>query len=262
MAAAGFLRDHGVRWVLGGWSFFTLENLIMSEYRKEIKLAWGGRGGPKAYHNFYNALSSFAVGSTVLAYIRYRNKSLALSPPSAPRQAAAFACRAAGLIAIGQLMPPINTGVIMGAMDYVVGGSAWSSVEGAMCPLVAKSYKEREEIFGIGRVTRRPELFGLMFAGIGGALMATTAAQVAFFGIGPFFSFGALAFHSDRTQRKNGELSATKEAQTSVVPFQALLDGRQSWSKLQEELVLTNALLAVSLSGLMSLRPVFLTMFH
>merc|ERR1712224_743499 len=104
-------------------------------------------------------------------------------------------------------------------------------------------------------VTRRPELWGLAAIGVGGALLAPTAAGLCFFGVGPVLCFGTLALHSDRTQRRGGELSATTEARTSTFPFVALLDGRQSWSALGEELVVPNAAMGVGLALFAMLRP-------
>eukprot|EP00438_Fugacium_kawagutii_P036250 Skav223689 [mRNA] locus=scaffold1907:112067:113819:+ [translate_table: standard] len=115
------------------------------------------------------------------------------------------------------------------------------------------------QVYGITRVSRRPELVGLGFYGIAGALVATTATQVTMWGLGPLVSFSILAMHSDRVQRRSGELSLEKEQQTSLMPFLAFLDGRQSWVTLKEELVTSNlvaaGLLAFFLSAGGAVRP-------
>ena len=89
----------------------------------------------------------------------------------------------------------------------------------------------------------------------GAGLASTTAAQVCTFGIGPAVSLGLLALHADRAQLKTGDLTETKYAQTSVVPFAAFLDGRQAWSALAEELDPQNAAAAVLVAVLFSVRP-------
>ena len=68
-------------------------------------------------------------------------------------------------------------------------------------------------------------------------------------------SLGLLALHADRAQLKTGDLTETKYAQTSVVPFAAFLDGRQAWSALAEELDPQNAAAAVLVAVLFSVRP-------
>ena len=75
----------------------------------------------------------------------------------------------------------------------------------------------RAEVYGILRVTRRPELMAVIALAAGAGLASTTAAQVCTFGIGPAVSLGLLALHADRAQLKTGDLSATKFAQTSLV---------------------------------------------
>lgn len=256
-AVRQWLRDRGVRWVLGGWALFTAENVIMSEYRNEIKRSYGGAGGPGAYQNMYSLLSATCLASTFIGYWRFARFGVAVQPPSMAAKAGAVALRAAGLVTLGQLAPPIN----FGAAPIALGLSAPPpdlppAVRGAMgCPFDFNAQRNQGEVYGVVRISRRPELFGLMAVGLGGALLATTATQVCFFGVGPVLSFTALAFHSDSVQRREGEISATKEAQTSLLPFLALLDGRQSWLALYEEIVPANAGAGAGLALLAVLRP-------
>merc|ERR1711862_1008604 len=123
------------------------------------------------------------------------------------------------------------------------------------CPFDMNAYKDRGEIFGITRVTRRPEILGLGGIAAGGALLAKTATEMAFFGVGPAVSFTILALHSDRTQVISRELSDAKIEQTSIVPFFALVSGRQSWPDLFADLEATNVGAAVFIAGLLAFRP-------
>jgi len=256
------LRDRGVRWVLAGWGVFTVENLVLSEYRSEIRRSWGGSGGHSAYQSLYSLLSATTLGSTILAYWRFARFGVEIRsvPAPLPFRFCAFALRATGFFALGQLAPPVN----FGAASIALGLSTPSmelpaEVRGAMgCPFDMNAYKDRGEVFGITRVTRRPELFGLLAMGLGGTLLSTTATQVAFYGVGPVVCFSLLALHSERTQRKAGEFSETREAQTSLFPFWAFLDGRQSFSALLEDVDPVNACTAVGLAGLAALRPPWL----
>lgn len=257
VAVRHILQDRGARWVLAGWSLFTLENLVMSEYRAEIKRAWGGAGGPGAYQSFYSTLSALALGSTCYGYRLFADTGIKMAPATGRARAVAVALRAGGLVILGQLAPPIN----LGAAPIALGLSKPSSdlpphVRGAMgCPFDFNAYKDRGEIYGITRVTRRPELVGLGAVALGGAFLATTPTQICFFGVGPMACFSILALHSDRTSRRAGELSAEKEEQTSLLPFFALLTGRQSWSALMEETVGSNAGAGVALALLAACRP-------
>lgn len=245
--------------MLAGWTLFTVENVIMSEYRTEIRRAWGGTGGQGAYQTFYSSLSAMAMASTVFAYSRFADTGfvVAAAAKSLPVQASAVALRAAGFAMLGQLAPPINFGAAPIALGLSTPSAELSREERGMlaCPFNFNAYKDRGEVYGITRVTRRPELVGLGAVGLGGALLARTAAQLSFFGIGPCVCFSILAVHSDRTQRGTGDLSPTKEAQTSLFPFVALLDGRQSWSALREELVVSNTCAGIGLALLAMLRP-------
>ncbi|CAK8994102.1 unnamed protein product [Durusdinium trenchii] len=258
-------RDQGVRWVLFGWSIFTAENLVMSEYKTEIKHYWGGRGGPTAYQTMYSTLSGLASLSIFAAYWRFARFGLQLPPPSGSRRLVGLVGRVLGLGALGQLLPPIN----VTALEIALGLRPQPpqhlppQVRGAMaCPFDFNAHAGRGEVFGITRVSRRPELVGLGFYGLAGALVATTGTQVAMWGIGPLVSFSILAIHSDRVQRRGGELSQEKEQQTSLFPFLALLDGRQSWTELRDEMVTSNlvaaSITAVLFSCLGALRPAWM----
>jgi len=256
------LGDRGVRWVLAGWTLFTVENVIMSEYRVEIRRAWGGGGGKGAYQTLYSSLSAATLGSTILAHWRFSRFGVEVRSLPAPpaTRAVAFALRATGLFVMGQIMPPINLGAAPIALGLHKPSMELSAeVRGAMgCPFDFNSQKDRGSEFGVTKITRRPELFGLAAASLGGALVATTATQVAFFGIGPMVSFFILALHSERSQRFSGDLTPEMEATTSLVPFKALLDGRQSWAQFADEVVPVNAWTALGVAVLAAVRPPWL----
>eukprot|EP00929_Paragymnodinium_shiwhaense_P110319 TRINITY_DN77224_c0_g1_i1.p1 TRINITY_DN77224_c0_g1~~TRINITY_DN77224_c0_g1_i1.p1 ORF type:complete len:264 (+),score=37.89 TRINITY_DN77224_c0_g1_i1:80-871(+) len=254
-AAAAFLRDRGARWVMAGWGIFTVENLVFSEYKEEMRRAWGGHGGPKAYQNFYSLCSTAAMGSTVAAYWTFARSSSAVATRTMPKHLGALGFRAAGLIMIGQLMPTFDLNAILTTL-----GMSQLQVDKVpyFCPQNVDVNKEKGDVYGIARLTRRPELLGIVALGIGGALRAVTAAEVAFFGLGPLLSMAILAVHSDRVQRRNGQLSAAREEQTSNVPFLAMLDGRQAWSVMCSELDETNIRVAVAMACVMALRPPWL----
>jgi uncharacterized membrane protein len=240
---------------------FTIENVVMSEYRQEIKRSWGGKGGPKAYQSLYSTLSAATLGSTIFAYWRYARFGVEIRTGAAdPKlKIAAFACRAFGLATLGQLAPPINLQSVPTALGMNKIEHLSVPDRGALgCPFDMNAYKDRGEVFGITRVTRRPELLGLGGIAAGGAILAKTATEMAFFGVGPAVCFLILALHSDRTQVMGNELSDTKIEQTSIIPFYALVSGRQSWSELSSDLVPQNVAGAVLVAGILAFRPPWL----
>lgn len=230
----------------------------MSEYKVEIKRLWGGGGSIGAYQTAYSSLSGAAMLSTTLAFANFaRNSPVMRPPPGLALKVGAFAFRASGLLIMGQLAPAVNMSAVghgLGVHDATVGVEP-ANKGAALCPFDFNAQRGKGEVYGITRVTRRPELVGLGMVGVGGALIATTATQLAYFGIGPVICFGLLALHSDRAQRRSGDLSEEKEAQTSNLPCLALLDGRQSWATVREELTDSNAGIAVGLALLAALRP-------
>merc|ERR1711892_598864 len=109
----------------------------------------------------------------MLAYWTFARHSTGMrSLPADPRRRlAAFAFRAVGLATLGQLAPPINLAaapLALGITKHDVDVSAPD--RGALgCPFDFNAYKDRGDVFGITRITRRPELFGLGSIAAGGA---------------------------------------------------------------------------------------------
>jgi len=52
------LGHKGVQLIVGGWTFFIAENLILSENREYLV----GELGERSYKNLYGALSTIACG--------------------------------------------------------------------------------------------------------------------------------------------------------------------------------------------------------
>mmetsp|Transcript_34848 Transcript_34848/g.81410 ORF Transcript_34848/g.81410 Transcript_34848/m.81410 type:complete len:273 (-) Transcript_34848:42-860(-) len=256
---AEIFRDRGVRWVLGGWALFTVENIILSENRDWIRRSWGGGGGQGAYQGFYSIFSAATLGSTIYGYSNYARFGVQVrSAPVLSTHFVAFLWRAAGLVTLSQLGPPVN----LQAATIAMGVQAPPSEDlppavrhNALCPFDFNAQRQQGDFYGIVRVTRRPELWGLAAVGVGGALLSTTATQVCFFAVGPIMSFSILSLHADRVQRMSGDLSEEKARLTSSFPFVAILDGRQSVLALRDELVQSNAGLAIAIAALCSLRP-------
>merc|ERR1712118_146450 len=113
------------------------------------------------------------------------------------------------------------------------------------CPIDFDAHRHRGDVYGVTRVTRHPQLGGLVALVLGAACRSQTLTRACFFGFGPALACSALALHVDRKNRTlDSELQARREELTSFAPFVALLDGRQSWSQLVADVSAPNALVA------------------
>ncbi|KAJ3041835.1 CAAX prenyl protease [Rhizophlyctis rosea] len=99
-------------------------------------------------------------------------------------------------------------------------------------------------IYSLQRVSRHPTLFSLGFLGLGAALGTPFIAESIMFGFPIVFALIGGA-HQDYRFRKVGELTAEKDDKTSLVPFGALVSGKQDWRKLAGEMKWVNAAVAV-----------------
>jgi len=117
----------------------------------------------------------------------------------------------------------------------------------ARCPMDFRSQPDLplDEIYGVERITRHPNLWALASLGIGTALITPFVIESMFFA-GPILlaTFGTA--HQDSRFRRNmgGTLSPEKERITSNIPFLALIAGKQDWEKLGNEMKWLNCGLA------------------
>ena len=91
--------------------------------------------------------------------------------------------------------------------------------------------------------------------GLGAALATPFATEVAMFSMPALFALIGTAHQDSRFRRHNmgGELPPDVDAVTSNLPFVALLQGRQSWSALAEEVKWLNCSVAVAGALLLAL---------
>merc|ERR1712232_1339420 len=101
-------------------------------------------------------------------------------------------------------------------------------------------------VYGLKRVTRHPMLFSLGMFGCGIALKTAFATRAILFGFPMIFALIGGA-HQDYRHRRNdgGYLSPEMEDQTCLIPFVALLRGKQSWNDLWNEMKHVNMTIAM-----------------
>eukprot|EP00747_Dinoflagellata_sp_TGD_P017220 gnl/TRDRNA2_/TRDRNA2_125676_c0_seq1.p1 gnl/TRDRNA2_/TRDRNA2_125676_c0~~gnl/TRDRNA2_/TRDRNA2_125676_c0_seq1.p1 ORF type:complete len:424 (+),score=89.36 gnl/TRDRNA2_/TRDRNA2_125676_c0_seq1:94-1365(+) len=128
----------------------------------------------------------------------------------------------------------------------------------AVAPEPVPAVSEADLVSGPERVTRHVCFWALGFYGLGAAIAAPHAGCAVMFS-GPAAVAAIGGAHQDYRYRISGKLSPEKDAATSGLPFLALLEGRQSWATLYEDMDKPNAaaatLLACLLAGRRALRP-------
>lgn len=203
-----------VRWVVGGWTAFTLENVVLSENRTRI-IEWLGE---QRYHTAFSTLSTAATLSVAYGYLRYGPGRI-MAPLPAP-----FRVLGAGLMVTGAAL-----------LSQLPMFQSSSSSSDKKCPINASGDPDR--VHGIHRVTRHPMLYGVGLLGMGLAMRSSFAGRRALFA-GPLGVSLIGTFHQDSRYRRGmgGALSPARDAATSNIPFVALVQGRQSWQDLWQEI--------------------------
>jgi len=249
----------GVKWVAGGWTLFLAENVILSENREWIC----SRYGENAYHAGYNTLSTAACGSIAYGFYKYRRTGpvwASFNAGAAPRglRAASMILQSFGLACFVQNLPKLQSPV---ALDDGT-GDAENRLQGARvreqsaragpqpkprftvrarCPMDFKA----KEGGGLERISRHANLWALASAGVGTALVTPYAVNALFYS-GPLLLAVFGTAHQDSRFRRGmgGTLTPQHERSTSNVPFIALIQGRQDWRALVQEIKWVNAGLA------------------
>ena len=284
-SSRAILAHPGVRWVGLGWSGFIAENVVLSHNRDVFISRWG----EGSYHTAYSALSTLASASIAWGYLRHgawpaggraAQPRLWSGPLRSPlARGAALLLQAAGLVGFSQMAPKLQPPVMAvldggagegGSGGGVVGpatpqpsatsGGAGAAAGGvrwqAQCPFdFSPPDLPADGVHGLKRVSRHHQMWSLGTFGLGCALATPFAAPVVFFSFPALFALVGGAHQDYRYRRGSGGwLSPEREAATSHLPFGALLAGRQSWSKLDQELKGWNAAAAVGVAAALALR--------
>ena len=263
--------SNGTKFVLGGWTFFLLENVLLSENREWICSEYG----EDKYHLGYNTLSTTACLSILFGFIKYKGTGPRWStfvkgaaPPAL--RIGAVVLQSFGLACFAQLIPAVQIPVALvtgDEQDQATSSAAKApspevrsdrmigpnrSTSGtptstppprfafkARCPMDFRSKPELppDAVYGVERITRHHNLWALASLGVGTALITPFLVEATFFG-GPLLLASLGTTHQDSRFRRGmgGTLSPAKEQATSNIPFGALLFGQQDWMKLFDEI--------------------------
>ncbi|KAJ3371301.1 CAAX prenyl protease [Kappamyces sp. JEL0680] len=197
-------------------------------------MAHGRNSGP--FHNLYNHASP-------------RTRALALG------------LRCLGLVGISQSLPKLqlpfeladSTSTAHPGRTPVSGSSAVSPLPAsikARCPMDFNYGKDAandpDAIYGMKRITRHPQLFSLGTACLSVALTSPYLSHLVFWGFPIVFAVIGGAHQDSRHSRGlGGTLTETQKQQTSLIPFAALVRGKQSWTDVIQEFKGLNGLVAV-----------------
>ncbi|KAI9204375.1 uncharacterized protein BJ171DRAFT_505642 [Polychytrium aggregatum] len=257
----------GVRFIFVGWTAFIAENLILSQNRDYLidKL-----GGEDNYHHCYNTLSTLACASIAWGYFRHGRGQgptfLSSGSPTAmvkrgifggsvPIRLLGFGLQALGFVGISQSFPKLQIPVAFSSKPNALGPSSLTPQQAGsippaplpaaglrmQCPIDFKPADvPADGIYGVQRVTRHPSLWSLGLLGLGSAIATPFLSEFVLFGFPVVFALIGGA-HQDYRFRRAGTLTPEKDAKTSLIPFAALLEGRQEWAPLKTEIKWVNA---------------------
>lgn len=271
--AASKLVSPAMKWAVGGWSFFILENLVLSENRTYIINELGDDG----YHMAYGTLSTCAMASVFYGYFRKVRDTAPLlwkigGPVPLPAKIGSFICLSVGLGMASQVPPkfqiPLHYGEAKSIPDVSSTDTAMPQPEQSTgsgwkvrCPFdftdKPKDAQSSCDVHGLERISRHPGLWSFGLLGLGTAFLVPSLPQRAWLMMPAMVALIG-GSHTDSRHRRGmgGELSLEYDKLTSNVPFLAIISGAQGnvydvGKKMVDdgELKVLNAAIAVGAAG-------------
>jgi uncharacterized membrane protein len=265
-----------MRWAIGGWSFFIVENFILSENRTYLI----NNFGDDAYHYAYGTLSTAAMSSVFYGYFRKVKDAppfIFKGPIPLGARVASFICLSLGLGMASQIPPKLQIPVQFvknnGSEEHTIATSAagtsatvvgpTQSTEGGgggwkvRCPFDFTDNKDTNSpVHGLERISRHPGLWSFGLLGLGSAFLVPSLPQRVWLAMPSMVALIGGAHTDSRFRRgMDGELSEEYDRVTSNVPFVAMLSGAQGnmidvMNDFSSEIKPLNAAIAVGTAGL------------
>jgi hypothetical protein len=260
-------KSKGIKWITFGWLSFIAENVILSENRTEII----ERFGSENYHHVYNTLSTLACGSIAWGYLKHGRKTgpTFRAKGSIPAIVVGTAIQTLGFVGLFQLLPKLQ---VPWTVEYINDAGAAAGVTSAAttrpsvkfaarCPMDFRSMKgtsdDPDAVVGLERITRYPFLWIFSFATLGNALSTIYWTEGVMFAFPTIFAYIGSSHQDSRFKRGiGGYLSPQREEKTSLLPFIALLQGKQSWSEVQRETKELNTFCGIAIGTLLGARRI------
>jgi len=284
MSFLSLLKQPGIRWAAGGWSFFIAENALLSENRTWLI----EQLGDESYHLMYGTLSTIATASIGYAYYSIRKGtssssssplSLTLKNPSPMAAVGGWICLSIGTIMLSQTAPKLQ--IPFALVDTSAGRAATSTATTSpspttqdpppsllssktlqvRCPFDFSDKQTDKDLHGMERITRHPGLWSLGFLGLGQAMLLAGNTPLQIWWCGPAAVAWLGGSHTDSRFRRGmgGTMSPDYESRTSNIPFWAIVCGKQgsrSWQGLMEDIKPLNAFVALGATSLWVLRRI------
>ncbi|KAI9350703.1 hypothetical protein BDR26DRAFT_851363 [Obelidium mucronatum] len=248
------LSHRGTKWITLGWTAFIAENLVLSENREALVSAFGEDN----FIRTYAGLSSIACGSIAYGYLVHgHRKGPLVHSFSSTRggRGLILGLQALGLIGLSQSLPKLQipigltstatTAAIIPASESGLSSSppppAATPKFKILCPIdIAHAKSSNPNELGLNRVTRHPQLFSLGFLALGTALASPFLTCRILCGFPILFALIGGA-HQDRRFERSGKYTREYLDQTSLIPFVALVTGKQEWEVLNKEMKWVNS---------------------
>lgn len=254
-----------VRWAVGGWTLFVVENGVLSENRTWLIDSMGDDN----YHAFYGTFSTIATVSIGYAYYKITRKMPPIPPQLRRWKAKAsppiiagigsWMCMSVGLVMASQVAPTFQVPV---SFSEGPAGNVKMNLQ-VRCPFDFNDKRlESNDPYGargLERISRHPGLWSFGLMGMSQSLLAPTI-PLQIWWLGPALVAWLGGSHTDSRFRRGmgGTLHPEYDCQTSNIPFLAMITGKQNgcWEGLGKELKPLNAALAVLASSAWILRRI------
>ncbi len=159
-----------IRWAVGGWTFFIVENAVLSENRTWLIQRYGDDN----YHTIYGTLSTIASISIGYAYYKIRRNTTPKYSRRVPfiSGIGSWIFLSLGLIMTSQVAPKLQIPVSISSSK--TSGATQFEVR---CPFDFSDKHNNNNtsyLTGLERITRHPGLWSFGFVGIGQSILSPT----------------------------------------------------------------------------------------
>lgn len=277
---SSILSHKGPRYILLGWTFFISENLLLSENRDFII----SKITEKNYHSLYNTLSAASCGSILYGYFRYgrqgpRLANFGLVGRSGIIRVLLVGVQALGMAGIISMLPKLQVPFALSFSSADAKNASVVEVDATQSPGEIKTsvavqdastdnsstgipsvkllcpidFSHKKDSSVLTKITRHPQLFSLAFATLPIALTSPLASHLILFGFPSVFTLVG-GMHLDHRYLKSGRLSQEEYEKTSLLPFVALIQGKQKWSEVWDGLKGLNVMIGLGLGAGIGIR--------
>ncbi|KAI8834034.1 hypothetical protein BJ741DRAFT_610800 [Chytriomyces cf. hyalinus JEL632] len=245
------LSHAGTKWIAIGWTAFIAENVIVSENRETLV----GALGEDRYRMAYGVLSTAACSSIAYGYLVHGHRKGPSVVPylggSAAVKLTVVGLQALGLAGLMQTLPKLQIPIGLDAPSSTSGANTNNSLSTSadlptkkfkmLCPVdFAHARNSDPNQLELKRITRHPQLFSFALFTLGTALSTPFLTTRLLTGFPIVFAVIGGA-HQDARFLRSGAFTQEYLNETSLIPFWALMTGKQKWSDLCNEVKWVNA---------------------